>query len=80
MLATGKFRVNKERCQPLLEELSKARWKITETCLRPKREDKDDHSINAMEYGFENYMADMVDKEYAQSNASERFKNRYLKS
>lgn len=80
LLATGKFRVNKERCQPLLEELSKARWKITETCLRPKREDKDDHSINAMEYGFENYMSDMVDKEYAQSNASERFKNRYLKS
>lgn len=78
MLAEKKFRVNKERCQPLLEEMSKAKWKITEATMTPKRQDKDDHSINALEYGIEPYMGDMVDREYAASNASSKFKNRYL--
>ena len=78
LLATHKFRVNRERCAPLLTEMSKAKWKITEANIKPKREDKDDHSINAMEYGIELYMGDMVDKEYARNNASNKFKSKYL--
>jgi hypothetical protein len=33
-----------------------------------------------MEYGIEPFMGDMVDREYAQNNASHKFRNKYFKS
>ena len=55
-----KFRLDKSRCQPLIEELSQAVW--DDKGQKPKRKDKNDHSINAMEYGFEPVMNLMFER------------------
>ena len=62
MMSNFRLRVDKQRCGELLDEMSNAVWDEKQV-NKPKRKDKNDHSINAHEYGFEPEMYSGIIKE-----------------